>query len=132
MSDVCLSMIQRCEDEMMLVQLGLLRVASFRFLSTLLCSSVYTDILVSPKGQCSSKTPSDDVAEVLKSAMKLMTQRAVLSKPISECIHSISGALPAVIPPSTCDDLLYISGSDRKSTRLNSSHVRTSRMPSSA
>ena len=31
-----------------------------------------------------------------------------------------------------CCDLLSIAMRDRKSTRLNSSHVRTSRMPSSA
>lgn len=72
-------------NEALHMQFSLLRVSSLRFLSTLICSNAYTELLVLPKcgvqnGEC------DDLRQVLKSIMKSMTQRAVMMNPISELI----------------------------------------------
>ena len=46
--------------------------------------------------------------------------------------HFPVGALPQHVTPSHDLKTLYVNDEDRKSTRLNSSHIAVSRMPSSA
>lgn len=71
-------------NEPVSMQFSQLKVASLRFLSTLLCSSTYTDILVLPKSPPEEQENTDDVKSVLKAVMKMMTQKAVLFNPIRE------------------------------------------------
>ena len=71
-------------NEAVSMQFSQLKVASLRFLSSLLCSSTYTDILVMPKSAPEDRESADDVKTVLKSVMKMMTQKAVLFNPIRE------------------------------------------------
>ena len=57
------------------------------------------------------------------------------SSPVSQTAGGVLQyvARPAVAADrSSINSILNLLGADRKSTRLNSSHVRTSRMPSSA
>ena len=57
------------------------------------------------------------------------------TRPVSNRVRKMTETLtltdPTTAPPITETDCLII-GADRKSTRLNSSHVKRSRMPSSA
>jgi hypothetical protein len=71
---------------MISMQFSQLKIAAFRFLSVLLSSTTYTELLVTPKDQKDSDKGqlSDELRDVLRSAMKLMTQCAVLSQPISK------------------------------------------------
>ena len=65
------------------MQFSLLKVASLRFLSALLCSTTYTELLLLPKGSAEN-TEHNDLRQVLRSVMKSMTQRAVIMNPISK------------------------------------------------
>ena len=49
----------------------------------------------------------------------------------AQCPASVAGALPGVGNEATIYTVMNVT-EDRKSTRLNSSHTRLSRMPSSA
>lgn len=77
-------------NEAINIQFSQLKLAAFRFLSVLLCSSTYTELLVTPKGQgnVAESQATQDMRSVLKSAMRLMTQSAVLSHPIRKFLSS--------------------------------------------
>lgn len=78
-------------NEAIHMQFSLLKVASLRFLSALLSSTTYTELLMVPKGGIGDNE-NGDLRLVLKSIMKSMTQRAVMMNPISEsCYLSVVG-----------------------------------------
>jgi len=71
-------------SELLSQQLNHLKVASLRFLSTLICSSTYTELLVLPKDHMQGSEHGQNMRHVLQNVMRMMTQRAVLSSPISK------------------------------------------------
>jgi len=82
---LCLTLFQlkHLGNETLNLQFSYLKLASLRFLSTLLCSSTYTEILVAAKGSTGERDANNELRDVLKSIMKSMTHKAVLASPIS-------------------------------------------------
>ena len=74
-------------------------------------------------------------AELFDGATWFLTPLAETDPARYRVVHgfvSALGATPVAIDPQAHDRLVALTSQDRKSTRLNSSHTATSRMPSSA
>ena len=79
-----------------------------------------------------SVSENTDLKSVVKEKYGAAALRVVSGETDVECCGTTGccGATTSTWDPITAD--LYDAGQDRKSTRLNSSHPRLSRMPSSA